>query len=107
MARGEKLMVSFSVAHDYVPDGLVVKNPDYIVPFPPDCGWHKFSPLKASQPRILRSYTSRFLLDLEASSLSEADLNTSGTYGRRTRTPGSFHLRRSASVERHSLEDAN
>ena len=36
MARGEKLMVSFSVAHDYVPDGLVVENPDYIVPFPPD-----------------------------------------------------------------------
>ena len=36
MVRGEKLMVSFSVAHDYVPDGLVVDNPDYIVPFPPD-----------------------------------------------------------------------
>ena len=36
MARGEKLMVSFSVAHDYVPDGLVVETPDYIVPFPPD-----------------------------------------------------------------------
>ena len=26
-------MVSFSVAHDYVPDGLVVENPDHIVPF--------------------------------------------------------------------------
>ena len=36
MARDEKLMVSFSVANDYVPDGLVVETPDYIVPFPPD-----------------------------------------------------------------------
>ena len=34
MVRGEKLMVSFSVAHDYISDGLVVENPDYIVPFP-------------------------------------------------------------------------
>ena len=29
-------MVGFSVAHDHVPDGLVVETPFYIVPFPPD-----------------------------------------------------------------------
>ena len=36
MVRGEKLMVSFLVAHDYVPAGLVVEHLDSIVPFPPD-----------------------------------------------------------------------
>ena len=36
MATDEKLMVSFSVVNDYVPGGLVVETPDYIVPFPPD-----------------------------------------------------------------------